>query len=84
MEKEKIQKIKEIIQKECSFIQLSQVDPDAPLKDTVDIDSMQLVGVIARLETELEIEIPFSAMEAQTLNEFINLVAKQNTNKLKS
>jgi hypothetical protein len=35
---------------------------------------MQFVAVLARLEKDLGIEIPLSAMEASTLNEFLLLL----------
>jgi acyl carrier protein len=42
----------------------------------VSLDSMQFVSLMARIEVELNIELPISAMEVKTLNEFLAVVEK--------
>jgi hypothetical protein len=38
------------------------------------------VGVVARIELELGIELPMSVMEVKTLNEFLAVVEKEIKN----
>ncbi|HUI90643.1 MAG TPA: acyl carrier protein [Chitinivibrionales bacterium] len=47
------------------------IDPEKNLREQVNLDSMQFVAVLARLETEFNIELPISAMEAKTFNDFL-------------
>jgi acyl carrier protein len=47
------------------------VDMNKTLRDQISLDSMQFVAVIAKLENDLNIELPISAMEAETLGEFL-------------
>jgi acyl carrier protein len=47
------------------------LDPDKNMRDQINLDSMQFVAVIAKLENDLNIELPISAMEAETLGEFL-------------
>ena len=70
------QQVYEIIEKE-SRIQLSDLDPDKDLREQVALDSMQFVGIIARVEEGLQIELPISIMEVATLNEFLDIVCKE-------
>ncbi len=70
------QKILEIIEKE-SRIQLSNLDPDKDLREQVALDSMQFVGIVARIEESLSIELPMAIMEVSTLNEFLEIVEKE-------
>jgi acyl carrier protein len=51
-------------------IDLSAIDPAKNLREQVNLDSMQFVAVLAKLETEFNIELPISAMEAKTFNDF--------------
>jgi acyl carrier protein len=46
------------------------IDPEKNLREQVNLDSMQFVAVLAKLETEFNIELPISAMEAKTFNDF--------------
>jgi acyl carrier protein len=69
------QKIFTIIQTEFQ-IDPAQVDPDKDLREQVLLDSMQFVGLAARIETELSIELPITIMEVSTLNQFLELVEK--------
>ena len=48
---------------------LSQLDPDAPFRDQLDIDSMDLLNFVIALHKELNLEIPESDYsELITLN----------------
>ena len=69
-------KIFGIIQKDVS-VDPASLDPDADLRDQVSLDSMQFVTLIARLEKELCIEIPISAMESRSLNDFLSVLEKE-------
>jgi len=64
------QKIFDCVQKETS-INLSSIDPSHDFLGQANLDSMQFVAVMARLEKEFDIEIPISAMESNTLNDFL-------------
>lgn len=75
MEEALKQKIFGTIQKELSR-DPAAIDPDKPIRDQVSLDSMQFVSLMARIELELNIELPISAMEARTLNEFLAVVEK--------
>lgn len=50
------------------------LDPEKNLRDQINLDSMQFVAVIAKLENDLNIELPISAMEAETLGQFLEVL----------
>jgi acyl carrier protein len=50
------------------------IDPAKNLRDAVNLDSMQFVAVLAKLETEFNVELPMSVMEADTFNDFLNVL----------
>ncbi len=50
------------------------IDPDAEIESQVTLDSMQYVNLTARIEMELDIELPLSIMESKTLNEFLKSI----------
>jgi acyl carrier protein len=50
------------------------IDPSKNLREQVNLDSMQFVAVLAKLETEFNIELPISAMEAKTFNDFFAIL----------
>jgi acyl carrier protein len=77
MSKEVRDNIISIIQQEFEFLKLSDIDPDSPFRDNIDLDSMQLIGLISRLEQEFNVEIPLSAIDIETLNQFVGIVEKQ-------
>jgi acyl carrier protein len=54
----------------------ASIDPDTPIRDQISLDSMQFVSVIGRIELEMNLELPLSAMEAKTLNEFLEILDK--------
>jgi acyl carrier protein len=64
------QKIFDCVQKETS-INLASIDPNNDFLEQANLDSMQFVSVMARLEKEFDIEIPISAMESNSLNDFL-------------
>jgi|GEM_PF-811937 Phosphopantetheine attachment site. len=76
MDEQLKQKIFGLIQKDINA-DPSTIDPDRPIRDQVGLDSMQFVGVVARIELELGIELPMSVMEVKTLNEFMAVVEKE-------
>jgi acyl carrier protein len=65
----------EIIRKNIE-IDPATLDPEKPIREQVSLDSMQFVSVIARIELELNIELPISIMEVRTLHEFLATVAE--------
>ena len=66
-------KVFAIIQKDVN-IDPATIDPEGDFRENVSLDSMQFVAVLARLEKDLDIEVPISAMEAKTLNEFLGFI----------
>lgn len=73
MEAQTKQKIFDVIKKEIDADPVT-IDPAKPIRDQVSLDSMQFVGLVARLEIELDIELPMTIMEVKTLNEFFDVV----------
>ena len=53
---------------------LAGIDPDADLRQQVNLDSMQYVAISVAIENALGIELPIEVMKARTLNQFLNLV----------
>jgi acyl carrier protein len=80
MEAQTKQKIFDVIQDDINS-DPKKIDPDKAIRDQVSLDSMQFIGLIARLETELGIELPMTVMEAKTLNEFLDVVDGEMKNK---
>jgi acyl carrier protein len=73
MEEHLKKKLFGIIQKDIS-IDPASLDPKKPIRDQISLDSMRFVSIIARIELELDIELPMSVMEARTLNEFLIII----------
>ena len=74
---EKLKKrILDVVQKEIT-VDPSNVIPDKDLREQINIDSMQFVSILARLEKEFDIEIPISAMEVRTLDEFLAVLENE-------
>jgi acyl carrier protein len=67
------QKIFRILKKEVN-VEFDELDPKKDFRDLVNLDSMQFVAILARIEAEFDIEIPISAMEVHTLNEFLSII----------
>ncbi len=64
-----------VIQKVVA-IDPTTLDPDTDIRDQVSFDSMQFVEVTARVEKEFGIELPIAAMEARTINDFLEVVGR--------
>lgn len=69
------QKVFEIIENEIGR-DPAEIDPEKPIREQISLDSMQFVGLLARIELGLDIELPISAMEVKTLNEFLGVIEK--------
>jgi acyl carrier protein len=67
------QKILDLVQKEVS-IDTGTINPDQDLRQQVLLDSMQFVGIAARIEAAFDIELPITIMEVSTLNQFLEKV----------
>jgi acyl carrier protein len=76
MDEQLRQKIFGLIQQDINA-DPSTIDPDKPIRDQIALDSMQFIGVVARVELELGVELPISVMEVKTLNEFLSVVEKE-------
>jgi acyl carrier protein len=70
MTDEQKKQIFDILQKEVRLDPAS-IDPNSDFRDQINVDSMQFVALIARLEKEFDIEVPISVMEVKTINEFL-------------
>jgi acyl carrier protein len=53
---------------------LNGIDPDADLRQQVNLDSMQYVAIAVAIENALGIELPIEVMKARTFNQFLSLV----------
>jgi acyl carrier protein len=62
-----------IIQKDIN-VDPATLDPDKPIREQISLDSMRFVSIIARIELEMDIEIPMSILEIKTLNEFLLII----------
>lgn len=50
------------------------IDPVKPIREQVALDSMQFVGLIAKVECAFDIELPLSILQISTLGEFYTAV----------
>jgi acyl carrier protein len=66
-------KIFGIMQKDI-HVDPASIDADKPIREQISLDSMQFVSITARIELEMNVELPMSIMEAKTLNEFLLLI----------
>lgn len=66
-------KIDQIIH-ESTGITVTEVDPNIPLQEQLSLDSMQFIGLVARVEQECNIELPMAVLEVTTLAEFYSVV----------
>lgn len=46
------------------------IDVDRSIREQANLDSMQFVGLVARIEIELATELPVAIMQVSTLREF--------------
>lgn len=53
---------------------LSDLDPNADLREQVNLDSMQYVAISVAIENALGIELPIEIMRARTFNGFMDMV----------
>ena len=67
-------KIIQILEQE-THIDIATIDPDLPIRDQIVLDSMKFLSIIARIEQDLQIEIPISILQVVTLNEFLNTLS---------
>ena len=52
-------------------MEAESLDPDADIHTEVNLDSMQFIGIVARIEEELQIDLPMEVMTVSTLNQFV-------------
>ena len=80
--KEDIEKLFNIIKEELK-IDPSQIDPNKNFIFELGLDSLQLATIAARIDTEFDINLPLTVMEATNLNEFLyilkNEIEEKNT-----
>jgi len=50
------------------------IDLNKDFRKQVHLDSMQFVAIIARLEIELNIDIPVEALACETLKDFVDVI----------
>lgn len=60
--------------KQETGIDASAIDPEKDIRTQVNLDSMQFVGMVARVEEALGVELPIEALAVHTLNEFLRVV----------
>ncbi|MBN1131111.1 MAG: acyl carrier protein [Chitinispirillaceae bacterium] len=58
-------------------IDITGINPDASVFDAVSIDSITLIGIVTRMESEFAVEIPLSLIENPTLNNIIQTIARE-------
>jgi acyl carrier protein len=63
-------KVMSVLEKETN-VDLATVNPDLPIREQIVIDSMMFISMIARLELELDVNIPSEIMGVETLNQFL-------------
>ncbi len=55
-------------------LNVAGIDPDADLRQQVNLDSMQYVAISVAIENALGIELPIEVLKARTFNQFLRLV----------
>ena len=73
------QKVFKIIESEIN-IKLSDFDFEKDIREQITLDSVQLVGITAKLEESLGIQLPITVLEVSTFNEFLKIVEKELQN----
>jgi acyl carrier protein len=68
--KELAQKVNEVLAEEFE-IELSEIAPDANIKETLQLDSLSLVDMVALIENEFGVKI--KTQEVATINSFDDL-----------
>lgn len=75
-------KITTIIKQNFSSLNLPELNENESFLEKIEMDSIQIIALISQLESELEIEIPLSVLEAETLNQFLSIIEQQIKNKI--
>jgi acyl carrier protein len=68
--------VMQAVKKETGY-DVDRIDPDKDIRSQVNLDSMQFVGILARVEEALAVELPIEAVTVSTLNQFLEVLAKQ-------
>jgi len=76
MNSEQRLRIFNIIKKELC-IDPSGIDLNADLREMSLLDSMEFVAIVARIEMDMDIELPIHIIDVKTLNEFLDVIEKQ-------
>lgn len=69
----------EAVRQETGF-DAATIDPDQDIRRQVNLDSMQFVGILARVEEALNVELPIEGVMVNTLNEFLDIVRREVAN----
>ena len=70
-------KVNAIIRKNFSSLNLPELNEDESFLGKIEMDSIQLIALISQLESEFDIDIPLSILEAETLNQFLTVIEEQ-------
>ncbi len=76
MDKKLKEKVFKIIESETN-ITLSDFDPDQDIYEQSALDSVHFVEITLKIEKELNISLPISVLEVNTLNKFMALIEKE-------
>jgi acyl carrier protein len=75
MDQETRRKVFSIIQSEIN-LNPEEIDPHQDIRKNAILDSMQFVSLLAKLELELNVDMPVSLLEVNTLQEFLEGIDK--------
>ena len=73
MSDEVLAKVIKVIEDETR-IRITDIDPDADIREQTNLDSMQYVAISVAVEKAFNIELPISVMKARTFNAFMDIV----------
>jgi acyl carrier protein len=77
MTEEEIQmKVLNVVEKETGLKDI-KINPDRDIRAQVNLDSMQFVAIIARIEEEFKIDLPIEAMTVTTFRQFVGVLRAQ-------
>jgi acyl carrier protein len=74
MENEQIRKRLRQIIGEDTGLDSADIDPHRPIREQIALDSMQFIGLIAKVEVAFAIELPLSVLHLSTLEQFFEAV----------
>jgi acyl carrier protein len=57
-------------------VDISTINPEGNLREQINLDSMQIVSIIAQIEEEFKIDVPMTIMGVKSFNEFLKIVEK--------